>query len=546
MFIKVTKSGKYQYAQLVESYRENGATRHKVLLNLGRVDQIANNPSYQNLARSLAKLSNAGEVVNPRDISEAEVFNWGHGVYRKIWDQYGIGTILGKIAAGRRIKYDVDDAAFLMAVQHLLRPRSKLGTFNGQRRYIGLPTVELNHLYRSLDILSECKDALEEELFAKNRNLFNMEVDVVFYDVTTFSFESVRADSLREFGFSKDGKFKEVQVVLGLVTDCEGRPIGYELFPGDTFDGKTMAKALENIRKRFGIRRVVIVADRGLNSKLNLKLIREAGYDYIVAARLKGMKRSVRDSALSPEGYIHQSDEGEEFRYKTLPHDNVVKGANGEVYNLREHLIVSFSGKRARKDRSDRKRLLEKAERLLQNPSQISSSNKRGGKKYLRNMGEEPEWVLDEDAVERDALFDGYYAIQTSALDMTATEIMDAYHKLWKIEESFRIMKSTLEVRPIFHWTESRIKGHFVVCFLAFLLERSLEFRLKRSGEAASPEVIRDALNSLNFARVSLGGEEYLIRTKTPGLANRILRLLGIRAPRNATPATDFTLPQAE
>jgi len=266
MFIKVTKPGKYQHAQLVESYRENGVTRHKVLLNLGRVDQIANNPSYQNLARSLAKLSKAGEVVNPRDISEAEVFNWGHGVYRKIWDQYGIGTILGKIAAGRRIKYDVDDAAFLMAVQHLLRPRSKLGTFNGQHRYIGLPTVELNHLYRSLDILSECKDALEEELFAKNRNLFNMEVDVVFYDVTTFSFESVRADSLREFGFSKDGKFKEVQVVLGLVTDCEGRPIGYELFPGDTFDGKTMAKALENIRKRFGIRRVVIVADRGLNS----------------------------------------------------------------------------------------------------------------------------------------------------------------------------------------------------------------------------------------------------------------------------------------
>ena len=104
----------------------------------------------------------------------------------------------------------------------------------------------------------------------------------------------------------------------------------------------------------------------------------------------------------------------------------------------------------------------------------------------------------------------------------------------------------TVEVRPIFHWTESRIKGHFVVCFLAFLLERSLEFRLNRSGEAPSPEVIREALNSLNFAKVSLGGEEYLIKTKAPGLANRILRLLGIRPPRNATPATDFTLPQAE
>ena len=121
---------------------------------------------------------------------------------------------------------------------------------------------------------------------------------MVFYDVTTFSFASVEADSLRDFGFSKDGKFNEVQVVLGLLIDCEGLPIGYELFPGNTFDGKTLEAALEKLEKRFGLRRVIIVADRGINSKLNLKRIVERGYSYIFAARIKSIKKEITDVIL--------------------------------------------------------------------------------------------------------------------------------------------------------------------------------------------------------------------------------------------------------
>ncbi|MDI6705879.1 MAG: IS1634 family transposase, partial [Bacillota bacterium] len=144
---------------------------------------------------------------------------------------------------------------FLMVVQHLLQPRSKLTTYNHQTHFVNLPKVSLNQLYRSLDLLCEYKEQLEEALFQANRNLFNMQINMVFYDVTTFSFESVRADSLMDFGFSKNGKFKEVQVVMGLMIDCEGRPIGYELFPGNTFDGKTLDRALAALKERFDIRR---------------------------------------------------------------------------------------------------------------------------------------------------------------------------------------------------------------------------------------------------------------------------------------------------
>jgi len=539
MFIKITKSGKYQYAQLVQSYRENGVTKHKVLLNLGRLDHIENNPSFQNLARRLVELSKVKEMADLTNISEAEILNWGYVVYKKIWQQFGIDEILRQIAVSGKTQFDLSNACFLMAVQHLLEPRSKLSTYNHQQRYINLPPVGLNHLYRSLDLLCNHKELLEEKLFARNRTLFNMKVDVIFFDVTTFSFESVRADTLREFGFSKDGRFNEVQVVLALLIDCEGRPIGYELFPGNTFEGNTLEVALEKLQKRFGIRQVIIVADKGINRKLNLKRIADRGYYYIVATRLKNMKREIIEEIFA-DGYTELAGPEETIRYKVIDYINEVKEGN-ETHRLKEKLIITCSPNRAKKDKADRERLIQKAELLLSSKAKIKASYKRGGRKYLKEVGS-TDWVLDEEAIARDERFDGYYGIQTNAKDLAVQDILEAYHTLWKIEESFRIMKSTLEVRPIFHWTEPRIKGHFVVCFLAFLLARTLEFKLKRAGEKASPEKIREALNSLNFAEVEIEQTKYLVKTKAMDLAKKILRIMRIKAPKNITPADEFVL----
>jgi transposase len=543
MFIKITKSGKYEYAQLVKSYREDGRIKHKVVLNLGRLDQIENNPSFQRLALRLEELSKVRNRVNLDSISEAQIVNWGYIVYKKIWEKFGLNNILEEIKAKGKTQFDLNNTCFLMAIQHLLEPKSKLGTYNYQNRYVRFPEAELQHLYRSLDLLSDHKEMLEKEIFDKNRNIFNMKIDVVFYDVTTFYFESVKGDTLRDFGFSKDGKFKEVQIVMGLLVDCEGRPIGYELFPGNTFDGNTLETALEKLEKRFGLRKVIIVADRGINSKFNLKRIADKGYSYIVASRIKSMKKSIQEKIFETSGYTElQHNQGEEFRYKVIDYVNQIK-ANGETYNLEENLIVTYSSVRAKKDRADRERLIEKARALLKNKAQIRATNKRGGKKYLKDVGGETvDWFLDEEAIARDEKFDGYYGIQTNDKGLKAQDVLEAYHTLWKIEESFRIMKSTLEVRPVFHWTETRIKGHFVICFLAFLLERMLEFKLKRTKETASPEKIREALNSMNFAELEIEQKKFYIKTKSTKLGNKILRLLRIKPPKNVTPAEDLSL----
>jgi len=586
MFIKTTRSGKYEYLQIVSSKRVNGVTRHDVLMNLGRKDEVRNNPLLKKLVIKLSEITGLSSSNSFSDLSSAVIRNWGYVVYKVLWKSLKLDTCLENIrTTDSKAKFNLSQTTFLMVIQHLLNPMSKLKTFNHQSRYVKLPELKLQHLYRSLDILSKSKDEIEKHIFSQNYDLFNCEIDVVFYDVTTFYFESVKQNDLKDFGYSKDNKFKEVQVVMGLLIDQNGFPIGYELFPGNTFDGSTMIKALNNLKKRFGIRRVIIVADRGLNSKINLKMIKDANYGYIVASRIRKMNDKIRKEILSPEGYFEmqvnsqgkgfnnnnyinndsKSDNNnyisndsnsknnnkngknkspEKLLCKVMDYVNTVKDQFGIKHELDENLIITYSEKRLTKDRADRERLIEKTNKLLNRPGIINANIKRSGLKYLKSDEDELKnikWLLDEEGIEKDELLDGYYGIQTSEKNIDIADILDSYHTLWKIEESFRIMKNTLEVRPIFHWTENRIKGHFVVCFLSFLLERKLESRLISEGiTEASPDRTREALNSLEFAEVEMNNNRYYIKTKGTDLSNKILKTMHIQTLKNVLTPDEF------
>jgi transposase len=540
MFIKITKSGNYKYAQAVESYKQAGVTRHKVLFNLGRLDVIKNNPSFQNFARRLLELSNAANPADLGNISEAEMSNWGYVAYKKIWNDFGLDRILNIISSKTKISYSLSQTSFLMAISHLLSPCSKLAIYNRQQRYCRLGSVNLNDIYRSLDILADSKEEIEKEIFDTNRNLFNMSVDIVFYDVTTFSFSSVISDDLKDYGFSKKGKPGKVQVVMGLLIDSYGRPVGYEIFPGNTFDGKTLPSALESLEKRFGIRKVIIVADKGITSKINLKQITDRGYSYIFAYRLKSAADKIKNEVFSG-AYTDINYNNCPLRYKVVSNTDIFYAGSGKV-NLAQKIIITYSDKRAKKDKIDRERAIEKAKALLENFSRIKASNRRGAKKYIAQKGDNINYALDTNAIDTDEKFDGYYAIVTNQENITAEDAISAYHNLYKIEQSFRIMKSSLEVEPIFVWTPKRIKGHFVICFLAFLLERHLEYKLYKNDISASAEKIRQALNSLNFAKVTLGSSSYFIKTKAEDLAYKILRILKIPSPKNITTVEELSL----
>jgi transposase len=468
MFFKVTNSKGYRYVRLIRSYWKDGKSRQEVVLNLGRLDILKQQGQLKRLGKQLLALDGS-DVPTLVELEELDRLCYGDIVYKKLWDKYQFTAILGGVIKDKKIQYDFFQTAYLLVIDRLLNPRSKLGCFKRQGKYINIDDVKLHHLYRSLDLLAEAKTSIETTIFDRQKDLFHMSVDVVFYDVTTFHFESNRADDLKEFGFSKAGKFNEVQVVMGLLIDMEGNPIGYDLFPGNTFDGNTLLNALAALKQRFSIRKLIFVADKGINSNKNLHLIKAAGYDYIVSARLKNSSKKIRNELFNPHDYhcltVDPTTGDATFKYKVLTdHKFSYRDEQGSTQQLIDNLIVTWSAERAQRDGKDRERQIDKATKMIEKKNKLNT--KKGYQRYLATEGENRVVGLDEARIAEDAWWDGYYGIQTSETNLDATAVIEAYHQLWKIEESFRVLKSTMRTRPIFHWTPKRIKGHFVTCFI--------------------------------------------------------------------------------
>jgi transposase len=562
MFVKSTISRGHEYVQIVKSVRKDGTPRHEVIANLGRADILAES-GLENVIAALKKyVKPPAEPEQPatrKDISrmrERARVNYGHLAYRRLWHQFGLSELLQRLCGARDISYDYARIVQSLVMNHLLSPSSKRHFVSHSTHYFGLlEQVELQHVYRCLDLLAEQKLAIEEAVFERHRTMFNMSVDVVFYDVTTFHFEAQRADELRDFGFSKAGKVNEVQVVLGLVIDRDGRPIGFEVFPGNTFEGTTLVPVLQKLRQHFKLERVVIVADKGLNSKLNLKAIKDAGFEYIVSSRVKNLAKKVQEQILSESGYTrvafnevfdspdeeeHGADEQPLFKYKLLEYTNRLRYKDDMqdktvTVNLPEKLMCTYSSKRAAKDRRDRQRQVDKAQKAVE-ANQKSVLTHRGYKRFIKMAGTDQETqdlLLDKDKIAQAARFDGFAALQCSRLDTDALEAIRQYRQLWRIEDAFRTIKSTMQTRPIFVRTKAHIEGHFVLCFLAFLLERELEYRLTQRQIDHSPEQIKIALNSMEFSVLEIEDDPYYLKGKHLALASKIFSLLRLKQPPN-------------
>jgi hypothetical protein len=518
---------------MIESYREEGKVKHRSVAALGCLDDEKQKEQLKKIGQALLKYSE--QTPNLLDISRAEEKerkNWGTvAVVAKLWESFGLGKLFESLIEERKIEFEFFSAVFLMLLDRFQEPKSKLKSYQQQNNYHGIIEIELHHLYRALDVLAESKELIEQYLYQKNISLWNMAVDLVLYDVTTFYFESVRADELKEFGYGKDGNVNEVQVLFALLVDLEGRPIGFDLFPGNTFEGKTLTTALKKLSQRFKIKRLILIADQGLLSKENLALIKEANYQYIVGGRLKNRSQQIKAEILTPDGYLDIATESNDEKFKVK-----------KIKLAEDDLICSWSKKRAEKDKKDRERLLLKAKKIVaQKKGQIIS--RRGALKYIEfqnnsNIGAK----IDEQKIADDEQWDGYYGIQTNCSDLSPSTLLDYYHHLWRIEESFRIFKSHLETRPIFHWTAKRIKGHVVLSFIAFLLERTLEIQLKQAHIDYSPLRIRMALDALQYSVLFVEEQEFWLRSQVTGLANDILRSLKIKIPPNLSPADNWPL----
>lgn len=546
--IQVYNSRGNRYVRIIESYREPGSKypKNRVLKNLGREDVLeAKEPGIvDRLRRELEEsrtlednlkkeslLNNLKEIIS-EDASDDSmgfpIVNYGVKVYESIWKELKLDYFFDyRQGKDSKSEYSLKDVVSLLTYSRLLNPDSKKSTHESRNNYINSKDIELNQVYKGLRFLGSQKENLEKHLNKQLDKLMERSLNVAFYDVTTYYFESVDADDLRKFGYSKDNKVNQVQVVMGLLIDDQGIPISYELFPGNTNDFKTLVPVIDKLKENYGINKIIITADRGLNSKQNLAYLKSKGYDYVMAYKIRSSSKAVKELVLS-EDYTYES---EEFKWKLRDFNTTVTYEREKV-NLEDNMLITWSLKRAEKDKRDRERLIAKSRKLVESPSALKAEMKKGGKKYVQlSLTTEEPLSFNEKQLEIDEQYDGYYGIQYSDKSLNPEKVLEIYNGLWKIEESFKVLKSNFEARPIYVSTEKSIRGHFVMCYLALVIERYLEYKLRQSEIQLSTEKIQSAIESAKIMIVEKPstGLKYYIKGQPMEEYDIILKGLGMK-----------------
>lgn len=326
---------------------------------------------------------------------------------------------------------------------------------------------DLDAMYRVMDKLFPKISEMKKKTFQRAQKILPETVDILFFDCTTLYFESVETDELRAFGYSKDHRFNTTQVVLALATNSDGLPIGYELFEGNKAEAKTLLECLGSWKTLFNIQSVCFVADRAMMSDDNLKTLEQEGHQYVIAAKLRALPKKLMTEITLENNYQMQ-----------MINDDF--GWVGEFNYHERRLIVSYKTARANRDTYQRDQIINKLKKRIGSVGNTKNLiTNQGVKKYTTT--ENSKTTVDQEKIDRDAAWDGLHGVITniSKEDKNASLILGRYARLWKIEESFRINKHTLSMRPIYHFKSERIKTHIAICFMAFTVLRHMEYQIK-------------------------------------------------------------------
>ena len=388
----------------------------------------------------------------------------------KLFDEIGFSSIKGKLFRS-------------LVITRLVYPVSKLKTADYWFKYNGT-VVDVNRIYRYLDKLNtKHKEQIQQISYQHTLQILNNRISMVFYDVTTLYFEVEDQDDLRKTGFSKDGKHQHPQIVLGLLVSVDGYPLAYDIFEGNKFEGHTLMPVLESFRTKFKLDKLVVIADAGLLSEDNIDQLQSKQYEYILGARIKNESQAIKKQILALK----------------------LKNGQSTVFNKDEQskLIISYSDARAKKDAANRKKGLEKLERTLHSGRLTKQSiNNRGYNKYLKLEGQ-VKVTIDYEKYKADGKWDGLKGYLTNT-GMATDEVISNYKNLWKIEKAFRISKTDLRIRPIYHRLQRRIEAHLCIAFCAYKIYKELERQLKEMKIDMSPEKAIDILKTIFKITITL------------------------------------------
>jgi transposase len=357
-------------------------------------------------------------------------------------------------------------------------------------------------------------ESMKKHIFNNTKNLLeNQKIKVMFYDLTTIYFETNSKSDLKEFGYSKDGKSQHVQISLALIVTDHGLPVGYEIFKGNQFEGSTLIPVLKKLRSEYGAQDVTIVADSAMLSAINIEALIEEKFKFIISARIRNMDKNTTKAMLDVTNYEQIS---EDLRVGKLEFEN-------------KTIIVCHSKERARKDEYDRKKSLDKIMKLVGKPAKAAI--KGSIKKPFVKISNEDIIEIDEAKLEEMAKFDGYFGFVTNS-DLSETEVINHYRGLWQVEQSFRITKHNLKIRPVYHYVDRRIKAHFALCYLSLALIRTVEYYIKKAGLDMPLEQLNLALDEIKKVKLTIGDKKCEIITDIKQDLRNIFACLNIDMPK--------------
>jgi len=505
--VKTTPNSPRKSIQICENVRTTGKVKQKILRYIGiamndreeeklkdlatetmaimmaeRVNEsqqqslfLVHEDDFKNKKVGRPKRKNLKDILPPEDVrltdivEECRIVEGVHDVAGVMFDELYAQLKLGK----KPLKILKD-----IVLARLESPASKHRTQKNLEKRFG-KTHDLDAIYRMMDDLFERIDDVKKLTFLKTKAFFPEKIDLLLFDVTTLYFESTTTDDLRNFGYSKDHRFNTTQVVLALATNQDGLPIGYELFEGNKAEVKTLCAAIGSWKKLFSIDKVCFVGDRAMFAKDNIALLEQHGYNYIVAAKLKVLPKTLQSQIFNEENY----------------HPDILNNTlawMGEFNYENSRLIVSYKTQRAIKDKKERDQVLQKIEKIIGkkgNPHKFITN--AGVKKYV-TKDDKASITIDDSKIAQAEQWDGLHGVITNIKDDSPASIVARYSRLWVIEESFRVNKHTLQMRPIFHFKANRIHAHIAICYMTFTVLRHIQYRANLMQKISINQILEE------------------------------------------------------
>jgi len=526
-----TKNGRI-YLSIVDSYydKEKKYARSVTVESLGYLDEAEKHyddpiAHFQSRVEELKKKKKEEKeplrlelaLDEPLEKDKTYRKNFGHVILSHIYHRLELDAFWKNRSHRRRFDFDANIIFKLLIFTRLLYPGSKYQAFENRSLFFERSQFNLQDVYRALSFFNEKRDDVLKWLHDKVAQQYGRDTSRVFYDVTNYYFETdtTNEDDFRRKGVSKEHRPDPI-VQMGLFMDNQGIPITYQLFPGNTNDCMTYRPNLKKMKLDYGIKRAVVVADKGMTTGDNIWYTLSAKDGYVFSMSVRGANKELKDYVINEAGYEWM---GTEYKRKSrlYPRDIQVTARNGKkmIRQIHEKQVVFWSEKYARKARYEREKVLQKTQALIENPSAYKRSTSIGASSYIKHIsydkktGEiltpKKQLQLDSDKIREQEKLDGYYVLITSEHEETDDSIIDMYRGLWKIEETFRVTKSDLKARPVYVSRQEHIEAHFLTCFVSLTIARLLELEMEGKYSVST------LLNSLRKAECTELSQNYYL-----------------------------------